>query len=484
MPAISGNEYIQRIDELQSQIWVEGERIVGRVSEHQAYKGAMKTKASLYDFQVNANHIYKMTFTSPLTGNRVGMSFLEPKSKKDLEKRRTMIQLWATQTAGMMGRTPDYMNTALMAFTAASSILKEHDSFFMRNLIQFFETAREHDLSFTHSFINPQVNRSSTYRENKREPIAAKVIEETSDGLIIKGARLVATEGGMTDEVIVLPSKNIPTGEDEYAFSFSIPSNTKGLKFIGRPSFCGGESTFDHPLSSQFEEMDTMVVFDNVLVPWERVFIYNRSGIAQKFFVLSSFIPHALHQVICRQIVKTEFMLGTAQLLTNTLDVSEYKHIQEKISDMIMGLETLKSLLYRAEQEAAIDQWGTMTPNRDPLYVAVQLFAKLYPKWTETLQKIGASGMIMLPCEEDFKCSDIKQDLYHYLQTDTLNAKERTKLFRFAWDLTMSSFGSRQTLYEQYFFGDPERLYSNLYYGYNRVHCVERVRNFLDIQDL
>jgi len=480
MPAISGNEYIKRIDGLQHDVWVDGKKIVGPISQHLAYKGAMKSKARLYDKQLHSDYLSHMTFPSPLTGNRVGLSYLEPKSIEDLSKRRNMIQTWAKDTSGMMGRTPDYMNTALMTLAAASSILKEQDAFYAKNLIQFFETAREQDLSFTHSFINPQVNRSSAYQESSSEPIAAKIVKETSEGIVIKGARLLATEGGMTDEVIVLPSKNIPSGEKEYAFSCSIPSNSSGLKFIGRSSFYGSESAFDHPLSSRFDEMDTILVFDNVLVPWDRVFIYNNVQIAQKMFQLSSFIPHTLHQVICRQIVKTEFLIGTAQLLITSLNISEYNHIQEKISDMIMGLETLKSLLFRAENEATIDMWGTTTPNRDPLFVAVNLFTKLYPQWTQMLQRIGASGMIALPTENDFECVEIKEDLSQYLQTSTLNARERTKLFRLAWDLTMSNFGSRQTLYEQYFFGDPERLHSNLYFGYNRDQYMEQVRQFLN----
>ena len=224
-----------------------------------------------------------MTFTSPVTGELVGTSYLQPKTKEDLKKRRKMIEHWARHTGGMMGRSPDYINTVLMSFAFSTRFLKGKENCFPENIHALFEYARENDLTiFTHTFITPQVNRSQFYMENTIEPIAAKIIETNEKGIIIKGARLLATQGGLTDEVLVYSWLHIFLDPDE-AFAFSIPSNTKGLKFICRESFVGGESTFNHPLSSRYEEMDSIVVFDNVLVPWNRVFYYDNVEAAETF---------------------------------------------------------------------------------------------------------------------------------------------------------------------------------------------------------
>ncbi|KKI90164.1 4-hydroxyphenylacetate 3-monooxygenase [Bacillus sp. SA1-12] len=466
------------MDQIKPEVWIKGEKIQGSLSMHPAYKGAMKTKAALYDLQVHPELINKMTYKSPKTNERVGLSFLQPKSKEDLEARRDMIKIWATKTAGMMGRTPDYLNTVLMTLSASASILNDQDEEFSNNLILLYETAREKDLSFTHSFINPQVNRSSGYAEQSAQPIALTIVKKTSEGLIVKGARLLATQGGMTDEVLVLPSGS-HVKDEAYAFSFSIPSDTKGLKFICRESYYQGESTINYPLSSRFHEMDTIMIFDNVLVPWERVFFYHRQDIAQKLFARSSFTPLALHQVIIRQIVKTEFILGLAQKMVHTLNVSEYQHIKEKISEMIMGLETMKALLDRAELHASEDSWGTVVPNANSLYVAVTMFPKLYPRFIEILQLIGAGGLVSIPNEEDFQ-SSLDADISQYFQGAACDAVTKTKIFRLAWDLTMSAFGTRQTQYERYFFGDPVRLASNLYSGYPRDDYVKQVEDFLN----
>ncbi|QNG60635.1 4-hydroxyphenylacetate 3-monooxygenase, oxygenase component [Bacillus sp. PAMC26568] len=477
MSAISGREYLERMEKLKPSVWLKGQDISENLLSHPVYKGAMQTKAALYDLQVEEKNISFMTFTSPYTQNRVGLSYLEPKSKEDLEKRRRMIECWAQATHGMMGRSPDYMNTALMSLSAASSIVGVQDEEFSKNLRNMYETALEEDLSFTHSFINPQVNRSSYYFEASKHPIALKVMKKTAGGLVLKGARLLATEGGMTDEVLIFPSggNNL---SDDYAFAFSIPANTPGLKFICREPFFAGESAFNYPLSSRFDEMDTILVFDNVLVPWERVFFYHRQDIAHRMFNQSGFISHALHQVVTRQTIKLQFLIGLSQLMITALEISEFEHIQLKLSDMIIGLESMKGLLFKAEAEAAFDSFGTMTPSTHPLYAAVTLFSKLYPNCISILQQIGAGGLMILPSEEDFH-SPIGSDIEQYMQGAAVDAKTKIKLFRLAWELTMSSFGTRQTHYERYFFGDPIRLAKNLYRGYSREQYIDSVKKFL-----
>ena len=353
MGAINGKDYINRLNQLNNEIWYDGVKIEGLLSEQPAFKGLIQSKAALYDLQHDPKIKDEMTFISPVSGELIGLSYLQPKTKEDLIRRRKMTEHWARYSGGIMGRSPDYLNTVLMSFASSVSFLKNKDNCFPNNLQAFYELSRENDLSFTHTFISPQVNRSHIYIENSDEPIAAKVIDKNDEGIIIKGARLLATQGGLTDEVLVFSVGKFLFNEDE-AFAFSIPSNTKGIKFICRDTFIGGQSSFNHPLSSRFEEMDSIVVFDNVLVPWNRVFYYNNAEVAEEFPIQSSFHPFTKHQVLTRQIVKTEFVLGIAELLIETIKISEYQHIQEKMSEIIIGLETMKALLEKSENNAEV----------------------------------------------------------------------------------------------------------------------------------
>jgi 4-hydroxyphenylacetate 3-monooxygenase len=480
MGIINGKDFIVRLNKLENEIWFDGEKIKGKISDHPAFKGVLKTKASLYDLQNDPVLKEEMTFFLPDKEEPIGLSYLQPKTKEDLKRRRKMMEHWARITHGMMGRSPDYMNTAVMSFASSASLLKGRENCFPENIQSLYERAMEQDLSFTHTFITPQVNRSQLYLGFSEQPISARVIERNEKGIVIKGARLLATQGGLTDEVLVISAPSLFFDKEE-AFAFSIPSNTKGLKFICRESFVGGESSFNHPLSSRYEEMDSIVVFDNVLVPWDRVFFYDNVEVATDFMSQTSFYTFAYHQVVNRQIVKTEFMFGVAQLLVETINVGEYQHIQEKLSEIIIGLETMKALLENSENNAKLDGWGYMRPSMIPLQVASNIFPRIYPRFSEIIQLIGASGMVSLPTEKAFD-SDIRADLDQYLQAASKTAEDRVKIFRLAWDLTMSSFGTRQTQYERYFFGDPIRLASNFYKDYPMDKHIGEISKFLNLK--
>ena len=481
MSIINGRDFIERLNKMKNEIWFDGERVKGKISEHPAFKGILNSKASLYDLQNSPDIKNEMTFFSKENEDPIGLSYLQPKTKEDLKRRRKMIEHWARHTHGMMGRSPDYMNTVVMSFASSANVLRGRANCFPENIQSLYERAMKHDLSFTHTFITPQVNRSQVYLGFSHEPISAKVIDQNEKGLVIKGARLLATQGGLTDEVLVFSAPRLFFDPSE-AFAFSIPTNTEGLKFLCRESFVGGESSFNYPLSSKYEEMDSIVVFDNVLVPWDRVFYYDNVDAATDFLVESSFYQFAYHQVITRQIVKTEFFLGVAQLLVETINVGEYQHIHDKFSEIIIALETMKALLEKSENDAELDEWGSMRPSIIPLQVASNIFPKIYPRFSEIIQLIGASGMISLPTENAFD-SEIGSELDQYLQADGMNAEDRVKIFRLAWDLTMSSFGTRQTQYERYFFGDPIRLSSNLYKNYIKDKHVEEIKGLLNLKN-
>ncbi|POZ55592.1 4-hydroxyphenylacetate 3-monooxygenase oxygenase component [Lysinibacillus sphaericus] len=196
---------------------------------------------------------------------------------------------------------------------------------------------------------------------------------------------------------------------------------------------------------------------------------------------VSGFQAYTLHQVLSRQIAKTEFVLGVVQSIVNTINIGEYQHVQQKVVEIIVTLETMKALLLKSEIEAKRDDFGYIRPHHPTLQVAIQIFPKVYPTFTEIIQLLGASGLMSIPSEKAFGADD--GDLEHYLQSFRDGGEERVKKFRLAWDLTMSSFGTRQTLYERYFFGDPVRLSSLLYQSYNREPFIQRVENFLKNKD-
>ena len=185
-----------------------------------------------------------------------------------------------------------------------------------------------------------------------------------------------------------------------------------------------------------------------------------------------------MHQVVAKNVAKTEFLLGVACLMVDTLGSGQIPQVQERIAEIIMNLEVMKACLRAAEADASLDQWGVMCPDRMPLDIARNLYPKMYPRMVEILQLLGSSSLMAIPSEADFD-SELAQDLELYLSTGTATGKERVQLFRLAWDVACSAFGSRQALYERFFFGDPSRMASALYSIYDKEPLIERVRDFL-----
>ncbi|WP_047981758.1 4-hydroxyphenylacetate 3-monooxygenase, oxygenase component [Ornithinibacillus contaminans] len=479
MPAKTGKEYISRLKEAQNNVYIHGEKVVD-VTEHPAFKNVIQSMANLYDLQYEKPG--KMLYTSPTTSNKVGMTFMQPRTVEDLITRREAMQEWARTSGGMMGRSPDYLNAEVMAMGVNNSIFAEGDPRFAENARNYYEYARENDISLTHTLIHPQVNRAKMQHQQKDANVALHLVEERPDGIVVDGIRLLATQGGITDEILVFPSTVKKAGEldDPYSLAFAIPNNTPGLKFISRESFDYGKNEWDHPLGSRFEEGDAIVSFENVFVPWERVFVCGNSSVCNRTFKETNAVIHMAHQVLAKNIVKTEFVLGVALNIMDAIGIDGFQHVQDKGSEIMLTLETMKSHLYRAEHNARLDASGTMTPDFAALDAARNWYPRIYPRLTEIIRILGASGLMGIPTQADFNHDEIGPLIHRGLQGKNLEGYERVQLFRLAWDMTLSAFGSRQTHYEYYFFGDPIRMGMTYFDNYEKDSYKQYVQDFLN----
>lgn len=479
MPAKTGQEYIDRLKKANNNVYIHGER-VDDVTTHPAFKNVIKSMAHLYDLQYEKKDT--MLYTSPTSGDQVGITFLQPETIDDLIMRRAAMQEWARTSGGMMGRTPDYLNSEVMAMGMNNGLFAEADPRFAENARNYYEYARENDISLTHTLIHPQVNRAKMQSEQKDGNVALQLVEEREDGIIVNGIRLLATQGGITDEILVFPSTVKKAGEedDPYSLAFAIPNNTKGLKHICRESFDYGKNEWDHPLGSRFEESDSIVSFDNVFVPWERVFVCGNSSVCNRTFRETNAVVHMSHQVVAKNIVKTEFVLGVALNMMDAIGIDQFQHVKDKGAEIMLALETMKSHLYRAEHNAKLDESGTMTPDFAALDAARNWFPKIYPRFAEIIRILGASGLMGIPTHDDFLNEEIGPIIKGGLQGKNLEGEERVQLFRLAWDMTLSAFGARQAHYEYYFFGDPIKMGMAYFDDYEKESHKKFVNDFLN----
>ncbi len=481
MPARTGSEYIERLAASDRTVQIHGETVRTGIPSYPAFRNVVETYAHLYDLQHEPELREVMTYPSPTSGDRVGRSFMVPRTREDLVARRQMMAVWARSSQGMLGRTGDYLNSCLMALSEAGSWFAQADAAFGENVRRYYEMIREQDLLLTHTLIPPQANRSLSGAEQMGGRVSAQVVSQGDDGIVVRGARLLATIGPTADELLVFPS-TVLRGRPEdapYSFAFAISCDAPGLRFICRESADYGRGHFDHPLGSRFEEMDAVVVFDDVHVPYERCFMLGHPDLCNGFYAETGAVAHMTHQVTTRTTAKTEFLLGLITLLTEAIGIEQFQHVQENIAEVIVALEGIRAFVRAAEADAEPNAWGVMTPAWAPLNAARNWYPKLYQRFPEILRKLGASGLMALPTEADVT-GPAREDVDRYLQSATLTGPERVKLFRLVWDTCISAFAGRQALYEYYFFGDPVRMAGALVGSYDRTPYRDRVRAFLN----
>jgi 4-hydroxyphenylacetate 3-monooxygenase len=377
----------------------------------------------------------------------------------------------------MLGRTGDYLNASLMAFAGAADFFAAIRPELGENVARYYRHVRDHDLVLTHTLVNPQVNRRLTATGTPSPEVALHVVDRSDRGVVVRGARLLATLGPLSDEIVVFPStilKNDPSS-GPFAIAFALPNATRGMRFLCRDSYDEGKSGFDAPLASRFEEMDAVVLFDDVLVPWDRVFLLDDVGACNEVFATTGAVVHMMHQVACKNLAKAEFIVGLLCAMTQASERDQLPQVQGMVAEAMWTAETMRALLRTAEAEAAPDRWGTTTPSRMPLDTARNLFPRLYPRLVELVQLLGSSSLMATPCEADFT-GGLAADVERYFQLAHADARERVALFRLAHEVATSGFGARQVLYERFFFGPPELLAANFYRIYDKDPLVGRVR--------
>lgn len=475
MGARRGTEYIRRLKEKPPETWIGSEKVTDPTT-HPLVAPAVKSIARLYDSQWEKDKQSFMLFKSPKTGNFVGTSFLVPKSKEDLAIRRLMHQDWAAETFGMMGRSTDFVNAMLTAWYINADFFGPYAD----NVRNYFEYVRENDLYLTHVLIDPQVDRGKPPSEQPDEYTYLGVVKETDAGIIVRGAKMLATAGPYADEMLVWPFHlRKPTEKDyKYAISFALPLDTPGVRLIAREPFVR-KSVFDHPLASRFDELDGVVVFDDVLVPWERVFIYQDVERVNTIWKLNS-NAFTGHQTAIRLQTKLQFLVGLVMRATEMVNTNQFPHVQDMIGEMTTYVELIRAAVLASEATAERTPDGIYFPNVTPLYAIRNSGNRWYPRVREIIQLVLAGGLMYQPASADVFKSPIAKDIQKYYRGAEVTAEEKIKLFKAAADIAVSDFGSRHELYERFYAGDPMFLrIQTQYLGYDKREPLALVDKLL-----
>jgi aromatic ring hydroxylase len=290
---------------------------------------------------------------------------------------------------------------------------------------------------------------------------------------------MLATLAPYADELTIYPGSDIRPQDGDYALAFALPMGTPGLRFICRDSYSKQRSTFDYPLSSRFDEMDAVVIFDNVEVPKDRLFLCGDTEGYSEVISDTGWRGHIMHQAFTRAYVKLSFALGLGHMLANTTGVVRFDHIQEKLGQIWNMAELTRSGLISAEAGSHLDEGGVWYPDDRPFLALRGEMPKWLPYVNELLQLIGGGGFMATPSRADMD-GPLADEIAKYYQAAGADAERRIRLFRLAWDYIGSDLGGRGELYERFYLSDSYRMTALAYKIADKAFPESLVEQFLE----
>jgi len=456
MAARTGQQFLDRLRKTSRTVWLGDER-VDDVTTHPELAGAAHTLAGVFDRQ----HDYpeECLTPDPETGEAINISHMFPRSVEDLKRRNRGLSRISEATVGLMGRTPDYMNVKFACFAARHAMWAGPDQGNeegAQNLVRFQRRLAREDISLTHTIIHPTIDKVTDGRI-VGNGVPLHKVGETATGIIVRGARILATLAPFADEIAVYPGLPIPADAHAYALAFVIPVDTPGLIFLCRDSASApGAHPFDRPLSSRFDEQDAFVIFDNVEVPRERLFLDGQvdlyNGIRN-----TGIVENLTNQTTIRAVTKLEFAYGLATRMAEAIN-DQSPSTQEMLGELLSYLEVARSAVLLSAEHGREVVDGIWFPDPRPLVPMRSLLADWFPRVAEIITLIGSHNLLATPSRRQLDNAGLRPLLDEFLHgANGVDAEARAGLFRIAWDFVGSGLGGRNLLYERFYLTSASR---------------------------
>ena len=464
-------------------VYLDGQQ-VGDVVDHPAYRNAIKTTAALYDFQAAPENRDLMTFESP-SGVRVNRCWQLPESYEELVQRRRALEAWAEQTNGFLGRSPDHVASSLCGMMMRLDLFQAHGDARAQALSGYFEYVRDNDQFVTYVVVSPQADRSKGVGEQADEFLTAGICDEDTQGITVKGAKMLGTSCILANEVLLGTIQPMKPGEEKYAFSAAIPLGAKGVKILSRKSYeAAALSEFDNPLSFRFDENDAVIYFDEVKVPWDRVFVHRDPAMCRAQFHETP--AHVFHnyQAQVRLMVKLRFLVGMTRKIADTTGVISYPQVVEGLGNLAAQAALIEGMVHGMEAKGSyVGKY--YVPDRHLMYASQVQAQQMYPEVIQAIRQMTGGGVIMMPSAAvDFASAETAGYIEKTQQSPIMNAKDRVKLFKLAWDAIGSEFGSRHTQYEMFYAGAQFAVRNHSFRTYDWEKATAMVDKFMNGYDL
>jgi 4-hydroxyphenylacetate 3-monooxygenase len=324
------------------------------------------------------------------------------------------------------------------------------------NLLAYYRHIRDNDLYTVYAVVPPQAARNPEFYHRQNIPVPTlRVVREDDSGVIISGMKMLATGAAFADEIWIGNIQPLAPNQVKQAVTCAIPCNAPGLTLWSRQSIernAGNE--FDSPLSWRFDESDSMVMCDNVKVPWNRVFVLDDAVLSREIYILTPSHCYANHQSNVRYWAKLQFIVGLASRVAGATGADQVPAVRETLGRLASLEATLGAMIHG--QIDACEAWpeGFVTFNRRYMYAALNWCIESYSSLIDILRELSGGGVFQMPASVSvLEDPDLRRQFERYWQTPQMPALDRVKLFKLVWDIVGSEFAGRHLQYEKFYAG-------------------------------
>jgi len=445
----SGRDYLEGLRDGRT-VYI-GREKVEDVTTHPAFRNLARAFAEFYDLKRDPAQRDALTYEED--GDRHSIYYMKAKTKAELAKRSAAHRILAEPSFGLLGRSRDY----IASFVTGMNLRPELFGPFADHVRNYYKFMRDNDIFAAHAIVSPQASRDPDFFQRKNLPNpACRVIAEKDDGVIISGMKMLATGSAVADEIWI--GNILPLSPEAKAESvtFAVPCNAKGVSLWSRKPFApAARSEFEAPLSYRFDEADAMVMFDNVKVPWERVFVHNDPALSRGLYIETAAHSYGNHHSNVRLLVKMQFLVGLCCRIAQANGAAEVPAVRETLG-RLAALEALLEAIVAGQIEAC-EEWpvkGYVTFNRRMMYAGLNWGVENYSAVIDTLRELCGGGMLQMPADGSvLEDGPLSEQFRTFWQTPHMSALDRMKLFRLAWDIVGSELGGRHLQYEKFFPG-------------------------------
>lgn len=476
---MNGEQFLESLRDGR-EIYIYGERVQD-VTTHPAFRNTSRMVARLYDALHDPKHKSKLLVPTD-TGNG-GMTqayFKAPKTVEESVAGRDAIAEWAKITYGWLGRAPDYKAAFLGTLGANADFYDP----WQENAKRWYQFSQERVPFVNHAIIHPPIDRDRP--PNEVGDVCCHVEKETDAGIIVSGAKVVATGSALTNYTFVAHHGLIPVQDKNFAAIFMIPTNAPGVKLICRPSYemtsTAMGSPFDYPLSSRIDENDAVFILDKVLIPWENVFCYGDVEKANNFFPRTGFLPRALLHGCTRLAVKLDFIAGLLLKAVEATGSKDFRGVQANVGEVLVWRNLFWGLTEAMARNPKPWVGEYLLPDIEPAGAYQIVSTMAYTRVKYIIEQTVASGLIYLNSSaRDFKNPDIRPYIDKYMRgSNGYDAESRVKLLKLLWDTIGTEFGGRHELYEINYGGSTEEIRRYVLFGAMAGGTAKNLQGFAE----